>query len=356
MDYKILYIEDLDAGSIKSDIEPFGIETIAYKPDNFNDTFNEMRQDKYDAILLDFKLSENTQTNILFNAPSLAQTLRTEAIDTKKFKPIFLITNQRNISSYYKDFTSHDLFDLVNEKIKFRKDLENQCNRIKSFIEAYKIIVSSNYDIIEILKANSKQKEFIDHRIIESLSNERYKDNVNKIAFFVYQNIIKSFCFLVGEDILSARLGITKESPGWNDLLTQLSEFKYTGIYSESHNRWWWNEVENWWIQNNKENSKSLRRLNATNRCESIKKMTDLGNLIPVQKMKFSKSENFWTICKQTHHPLDPIDGLELIQKNLYSWQETEYISMTAGLESTELKKYLNSSSLERIREFNNTL
>lgn len=354
MAYKILYIEDLEADSLKMDIEAFDIEVTTHKPKNFEETFIKMSSDEYDAILLDFKLDEETTFNILFNAPSLAQNLRTRNIEDKKYKPIFLITNQKNISAYYKDFSSHDLFDFVKTKAEFRENLDSMCKRIKSFVEAYETIVEKGSNIDKILNANKNQVSYIDYRIIETLEGEDYNKNVNKTAFYIYHKIIRSFNFLVGKDVLLARLGLSKESPQFDYIINLLEEFKYTGIYSQSHERWWWNDIEKWW--NLQTDGTNLRRLSAFERCEKIKTFTGYNKLLPAKKLAHSKSENFWTICTEKIQPLDPIDGLELMKKDLLPWQENEYISMLAGLETSDKNKFVSKLDIEKMIAYSKTL
>lgn len=354
MGYKILYIEDLEAESLKMDIEQLGIQVDNLKPESFEQTFSIMNSKEYDAILLDFKLDEETSNNILFNAPSLAQNLRTKNIDEKSYRPIFLITNQQNISAYYKDFSSHDLFDFVKTKVEFRNDLSKMCIRIKAFIDAYRTIVEKKHDINSIFNANKIQSSYIDYRIIETLSRENYNDNVNKIAFYIYHKIIRSYNFLVGEDILLARLGVQKQSPQWDDLLRELQQFKYSGIYSVSHDRWWWNDIEKWWSERSK--GVNLRRLKAADRCELIKQFTGLTGLIAAEKNEHSKSEYFWTICTEKLFPIDPMDGLELMKKELLPWQESEYLSMQAALESSEKNKFLHKADFDKMIAYSKTL
>lgn len=354
MAYNIIYIEDLDASSLSMDIKQHDIEVTPHKPTSFNEVFLEMTSDAFQAILLDFKLDEESDNVILFNAPSLAQNLRTKNIEDKKYKPIFLITNQENISTYYKDFTSHDLFDFVKTKTEFRQRLPEMCIRIRSFIDCYDTISSSGGNLQKILKATDNQYSIVDYLIKETLEGDQYKDNTNKIAFYIYHKIIKSFNFLVGEDILSARLGIKKNSLDWNLLLEEFTENKYKGVYSSSHNRWWWNEIEEWWL--NKTDGQNIRRLKGPARCEKISQITGLKRLVPAEKSIHSKSEYFWTICLDKFLPIDPLDGLELRKKNLLPWQDNEYISMEASLESSKLNKYLNNIDREKMIEYNKTL
>lgn len=354
MDYKILYIEDLNADTIIDDLAAFSIEAVQFKPQNFNDPFLEMVKEEYDAVLLDFKLQEGVE-GVIFDAPTLAQSVRTRNIEDRNYKPLFLITNQLNISSYFKDFSSHDLFDYVNEKTEFRNNIQNRSLKIKSFILAYRSIKKSGFDLKVIFGATEEQMNLIDYRIIEALSKESHKDNVHKISFFIYQRVIKSANFLVGEDILSARLGIAKDSPSWTKLLDQLEDYRYKGVFSDSHNRWYWEQIAEWWVAKS-EGKINLRRTKATKRAELVSSFTGIAELIPVKKLEYAMSECFWTICMHYLKPIDPIDGLELNEKELLPWQETEYISMVAGLETVPKSKFLNPSDRARMIEFNESL
>jgi hypothetical protein len=353
MAYKILYIEDQNANSVKSDVEQFDIEVIICNPESFEKTNKEMNSEDYQGILMDFKLDEGDDKTISFTAPSLAQNLRSNNIENKKHKPIFLITNQSNISTYYKDFTSHDLFDFVKTKKEFRENLPKMAKRIKSFIEAYKTIETEKHKIKGTLSANDTQISYVDYRIIELLENEKYRGNSNKIAFYVYHNIIQSFNFLVGEDVVSARLGIKKTSDDWGKLLSLLEKHQYNGIYSSSHKRWWWNDVEEWW--NGISDNKNLRRTSAEERCKIIVTKTGLS-LSAHEKIKFAISDRFWTICKDTAFPIDPIDGLELMEKELLPWQDKEYISMIAALQTSKSSRHLFPDERQRMIDFNNSL
>ncbi|MDZ7726101.1 MAG: hypothetical protein U5L75_00790 [Candidatus Campbellbacteria bacterium] len=76
----------------------------------------------------------------------------------------------------------------------------------------------------------------------------------------------------------------------------------------------------------------SLRKLNAEQRLKQLEKITGLSLSIQ-EPTKYAKSTSYWTICKETSLPIDPIDGLELYKKDLLEWQDKEYLSIQAGLE-----------------------
>jgi ABC-type oligopeptide transport system ATPase subunit len=47
-------------------------------------------------------------------------------------------------------------------------------------------------------------------------------------------------------------------------------------------------------------------------------------------------STNYWSICKQTKLPLDPFDGIELLEEEFMPWQDKDYISIDGYLEDIE--------------------
>lgn len=66
----------------------------------------------------------------------------------------------------------------------------------------------------------------------------------------------------------------------------------------------------------------------------------------------YAQSCRFWTICQTTLKALDPLEGFELLQRNLYPWQEQEYISFEAILQgSDKYKKYATKEAKQRFRQ-----
>lgn len=324
MAYKILYIEDLDPGSIIHDLTSQGFEVTHYKPESFEATIQEVNG--YDLLLFDFRLTESTA---IFDAPTIAQTLRTINSEKHKDIPIVLISSEAKISDYYKDFTSQDLFDLSMTKDTLLKNLGKYSARFNSLIEAYQTIPGEKFDVLKILGL-PEAPDSLNYKIVEKLNRDMFKNDVFAFSSFILKNLIQSIGPLIGEDVLSARLGVSKKSEGWENLKSHFDNFKYQGIFSGSYNRWWSDGLIEWW-KNHNEGINSLRRINAEQRMQIISEITKLS--LSVQELtKYAKSTNYWTICKETHLPIDPSDGLELIKHDLYDWQEKEYLSVQAGL------------------------
>ncbi len=326
MAYKILYIEDLNPGSIIHDLNSQGFEIKHHIPKSFEETIKEV--DGYDLLLFDFRL---TETTAIFDAPTIAQTLRTINSEKHKDVPIVLISSETKISDYYKDLTSQDLFDLSLTKDTLLKNLDKYSQRFISLIKAYQKISAEKFDVFSVLNLSIERNNSLDYRVVEKLNREMFSNDVFAFSSFVLNNLIQTIGPLLGEDVLSARLGVSKTSKDWEKLKTMFDGFKYQGIFSDSYNRWWSDGLIGWWKENN-DGKNTLRKLNAEQRLKRIEKITGLS--LSIQKpAKYAKSTSYWTICKETHLPIDPIDGLELYKKDLLDWQDKEYLSVQAGLE-----------------------
>ncbi len=351
MAYKILYIEDLKPGSIIHDLEANGFQAEHYEPDGLESLLVKIKG--FDLLLLDFRLTENQK--VVFDAPTIAQTIRTTGGSQHMDIPIVLISTEGKICDYYKDFSSQDLFDYSVSKEIFLKNIAKYSKRFAATIEAYKIVNKNNKNISHSLGLSVDEiKENVDYRIEEKLNNDIYQTSVFAYNNFILDNIIRSIGVLIGEEVLSARLGVSRKSEDWHKLMEILSQFKYTGIYSNAYNRWWSHKLENWLITKN--NGNSWRRLNAEQRVKKLIEFTGLENLDVLNKIEHSSGSNFWTICKFSKEPLDPIDGLELNQRDLFPWQDKEYISIKSGLETCDLYRYVKPFDKEKLRTFEKSL
>lgn len=346
MAYKILYIEDQNPESIMADLTNEGFEMRHHDPKIFEETVTLLNEENFDAILIDFRLTTGTA---IFDAPTIAQTARTRSSTTKGIKhtPIFLISTEQNISDYYDDITSNDLFDLSIKKEDLQKEMHKYSIKFKSIIDAYKCIEESKFDLNTILQ--NKDNIFkLDYRIEEKVSNEHSKTNTYFVSKFIYNQIIRSIGQLIGDDVLAARLGVSKKSDGWEKLKNAFTKSKYTGIFSEAYERWWASSIEE--FCSTEFGINSLRRLNGKQRIEVFNNF-GFENLAPIENLQFSISTNFWTICSDLKYPIDPIDGLELNKRELCPWQDEEYISILAAFQSSDLLKFVKPMDKERFSD-----
>ncbi|MGF1903556.1 hypothetical protein [Aliivibrio salmonicida] len=328
MVYKVVYIEDQDAESVIHDLSQCGLEVVHCHPNTFKETITKVDSHKPDLILMDFRLMQGGGE---VNAPAIAQYYRSLSIDTPSLcLPVVLLSNDTKIHGFYDDFTSHDLFDFFIIKENLSENKEKYSLLMKEHIESYKFISSlqaKEEDLAELLKIPEKLELDIDPRIKETLRNKKYKSNVYMASKFIFNNVVKSIGVLIGEDVLSARLGINKTSESWNDLCSQLEGCEYTGIYSSSYRRWWADGVEVWWNETIEEEN-HLRRFN------SKEKLNVICNKFPELKLKKvegdlkTKTDNFWTICQYSQLPVDPSEAFEIqADLTLMPWLDTQYYS-----------------------------
>lgn len=344
MAYKILYVEDQVADSIKDDLERYGYEVVSNDADSLDDLLNAINDD-FDVYVFDFRLTSNKGR---LDAPAIAQAMRTKGINYKE-KPIILISNEDKLKEFDKDLTSQDLFDFAISKGNFRANISKYSNRINSFIESYKKIKETDFDLKQILGiSESDLSLLIDYRLLEKLQSEKIKNDVYAYCRFINISLIRGIGPLIGEDVLSSRLGVSRKSKNWSDLLKELEEYKYKGILSDVYPRWWMEDILKWWAL--LFDGKSLRRTNSNERASLLKSLTDF-DLTPIEPMKNSNSTYFWTICIETKEALDPNEGFIVNKKENLPWQEMEYLSLDSALEQSKYRKYLSPIDRNKIRE-----
>jgi len=330
MEYNILYIEDGDPSSIISDLqEDEELKVEYHDPQDFEKSINKVKTSGTDLLLLDFRLSD--KKGVIYDAPTLAQTIRTVHANDPIDLPIVLISSEEKISEFYKDYTSLDLFDMAISKMALSEQSEKYHIRIKSVIKAYsalRVVKGNSQPLLPVLNIPDLLNDKFDLRIKDLLDSSKYKNNIFMASDFILNQIVRPSGILIGEDILAARLGVSLESGDWNTLKSILDEFKYSGLYSDAYERWWFIGVENWWKSISPENS-SLKRLRASEKVSILKAIFELPNLQEATKDKYSKSDYFWTICNKYHSPLDPIDGFEK-NSSQEPWQDKSYFSIEA--------------------------
>lgn len=332
MAYNILYIEDLDAETRNLTFERDNFKITSLPPsDSIDKIINDINEVNPDLIILDYILTEGS--NLKFcNAPTIAATLRSlTAIDSFKERPIVLMSNKDNIvNSYRKDYTSHDLFDYAITKDNATKNCtEKFIAKCISFIEAYKKIAEEKFVLPNILQVEQK----LIHSKLSFYLNES-NQSLYEYSRFIFEHLIRCSGMLIGEEILSARLGVSKDSHDWEELKTKLDSFKYKGVFSNSYNRWWMNSINYWWL-NTLEQEYSLRHHNAEERVKILKDKLKLDLQVSTPSDK-NLSTNYWNICKQTKLPIDPFDGIELLEEEFMVWQDKDYVSIDGYLEDIE--------------------
>lgn len=349
MVYKILYIEDLDPESRVETLQNENFEIVTSKPkENPEEIIQNIVDINPDLILLDYQLTEGSKLNYT-NAPSIASTLRSKYNDGIKERPIILMSTLDNIVNLYrKDYTSQDLFDYAISKEKALENPKRFRNKCLSFLNSYKNIILNDFDLDKILSVGDNVQ--LIHSRIKIHLNKDVK-SVYEYSRFIFEHLIRCSGLLIGEDILSARLGVSKNSRDWEKLKENLIECKYNGIFSDVYNRWWMSKIDSWWKDNIKEKY-SIRHFDSEEKTKIISNELKL-ELKTVSKARFNSSSNYWTICKETKLPLDPFDGLELLDEEFKVWQDKEYVSIDGYLSNVEkYSKIVSELDRKEMRSF----
>lgn len=341
MKYKVLYIDDETSQNSQAFADGLTskdlIEISIKLPTKFEELINELIADQknIDALILDLKLDGNQQgeRTATYTAPSLATGIRTKCFAENGFEnafPIFLISSTNNLKKYYdSDTSSHDLFDYTFYKTSIGDNGKDYELIIASITHAYKAIQESktNFNVLLGLPSESE----IPSKVFTSKFLIGEGTSVSEISQYIFNEIISKSGVLIDENILAARLGVNfKDSTDWVALIERINSFKYTGIFKDSFNRWWSNDVLNWWNSNF---YKPLIQLTAKERVSLLKEKFELTNLVEAQQIDKTTSSKFWTVCQAYKLPLDPKDGFLLDGSLMHTWQDKRYLSLHSILE-----------------------
>jgi len=340
MKYNVLYIDDETSENSQAFADGLSrnglIEITIIKPTNFEELINEIvaGQTDIDALILDLKLDGNQkgERTASFTAPSLATGIKTKYFSENGIKnafPIFLISSISNLKKYYdSDTSSHDLFDYTIHKANIGKEGAQYESLIASLTYAYKEIQKDKTNFSHLLGLPPDNE--IPNKVFTSKFLTGKETSISEISQYIFNEIINKTGVLIDKNILAARLGVDFEnSEDWRILVENLEDFKYTGIFSTSFERWWAYDILNWW---NTQFSKSLIQLTALERVSLIKEKFNLTKLKEASPIDKTTSTKFWTICQVYQKPIDPKDGF-LVDGYLLNWQDKKYISLESILE-----------------------
>ncbi|NLU96289.1 hypothetical protein [Chitinophaga sp. Ak27] len=356
---KYLYIDDENDTSVESVRDGFNdqelINVIVQQPKDFKTQKNELTKilPEFDGLILDLRLDQNMTLDVSYNAPSIAQELRTVMSDPTsgvKACPIILCsTDERMRATYDADVTSHNLFDY-----KFLKGSDPNwpkfSQKLHSLATGYKWLNEGGRTIQEIFGRD--EFKAVDPRIFERFAIG--KTTVYEYAHFIEKEMFNHPGALIKERVLASRLGVNIEDSGdaWVNLRDGVfSETLYKGLFSTGWTRWWADKVVDLFKQIS--NGKRLAALTGPERLAIIENMTGIQGLVPALPIADCQSLNFWTICEGNKMPLDPLEGFRVYEsKEVKPWQEPKYISLNSILSREYESKGLrpHPSENERIQ------
>jgi hypothetical protein len=378
---KYLYIDDNSTNNDSSNSEEKGFlsgltteqltfdeySSIASKFDNGKWKIREdlekfIKDNTYQGILFDWNLTAasseiaNGETSIEL-ASHIRQIIsfdkegnRYRIKERIKDIPLVLCSSKDDIAQRLSDEDKIN-FDLVEGRVEM---IEKQSNEVLlELSKSYETLNEEQRTIYSTLNLSEADFQLLDVRFQNDFGSlfvgqkEKFKDKndieieyetfalPHKIAQFLLREVIDYQGILVDEYVLAARLGVDIEESGdaWNKLKEILSPYKYTGIFGEAWERWWWFGVEKWWKQHF--SGIGLRSSSASKRVEHITQVFSLQDLKASVKTEKSKSDLFWTACYYSKKPIDTIDGFTLAKdETVKAWQEKRYVSIDYVLES----------------------
>lgn len=360
---KYLYLDDEDVQQTKDIIELLmseceNLEVVWVEPKSFGDEIKRLKSEEYDGLIFDLRLDQKSHAE--YRAFTLAQEIRTRATEgSMKDIPIVVCSTDKKLKvSYNKDSSGQDLFD--RKYLKTDDLVENSEIVAKELYSLAKGYIAIR-DTRSKFKGNSAQKldkflslkesdvEFLDSRFLDYFGNKKGHLPIHEYARFFLGELILKPGLLIDENVLCARMGISKESQDYALLLDKLKPYKYQGPFSDFWKRWWWPLVNNWFKSKAKEN---ISFLNADERVQLIKSITKLEHIEPEKPLDKNHSSKFWTICQLYKKPLDPFsDGVVLEDNNeLLPWQEKKYISLKASIDLDSKVLGLNPDPVEKER------
>lgn len=375
--HKFLYLDDNDKVTRDGDVELINklsddLNIITDYPNSWKRRSSQIISDienDIDGLILDWEFTNQSSEakegckdaeDVDFTAESLAEHIRVNVGQNKLSKDIPIILCSADLKNNFSSFknreiSSRDIFDLSVLKSEiFDKKAKQIGNRLINLADAYKFLQTTKYDAKSILNISEQDLEEIDVRFIDTLES-LFITTPHDLVQFILREFIEKEGLLINIHVLAARLGVdTKKSSGqWDSLLKILTQEQlfYSGILAGGWNRIWSFKLIQWW-SSTFENS-DLQTLTAEKRVDALNSKFGL-TLIPAERIKYCSSSRFWTTCKGTFEPLDPLNGYLIGQYISYPWQNQEYVSAYAELEQSEEKPRwkINIMDRERFREF----
>lgn len=320
----------------------------------FEDDFSK----EYDGLILDLRLDDEKNKAGLksnYKGTSLAQELRTlskEGIINET--PIILLSATDKIIESL-DATGKDLFDVRIPKERLEGEVfEETRKKLIALANGYKKIASLKNEPISqkwflgLLDVNPNK---VDERFVTKVMTFHSHPTHSLISFLI-ETLFSSDGPLISEWTMAARLGIDIEiSTDWRNLLESLGESKYNGVLCGGWPKWWTHLFDDWLIKNFKD--APFRTTKASQRVELLRNFTGLHGLKAAERLPYSQSSLYWTICRGSGKPIDLIDGLVIRnQENLFPWQEKKYVSIDEALNRRGHRYWENvaTSEVERLR------
>lgn len=324
---------------------------------DFKEQISVIIDSTYSGLIMDLRLDDKADDSGVYapyRGTTLAQQIRTcQKEGNLKIFPLVLFSANDKLKESM-GISDYNLFDYCISK-------DDNDNEVK--IEEYQlklIAIANAYQQLDskfLLDMFDIDQSLLDERFVYELK-VLSKQPKNVIVKFLITQVLERQGILINEDVLFARLGIDKSSTSEDTIKrikNKLIKIKYKNILSEGWERWWAPKLEKLWEDEIDEGT-YLRAASATYRVEKFSQFFNIDNLKVQSKIEMANSDRFWTVCKDSNKPLDPVDGF-LIQGQdaFYPWQEKEYVSKYYAKYSENKDVWIDVAPIEKDR-YNNLL
>lgn len=334
---KYLYIDDESVNSIEPLINGFNrserilVERMPLdKNEKIEDIYQKLRDLQYDGIIVDLMLNGSGPFRIACNSNSIVQYVRDLAERNEhKFCPVVLCSTDEQLQKQlHNGYTSSDLYDHHFSK-DFSLSYDYEAKVLESLAEGYDKITKEN-DVNELLKRDISH---LDTRPFEPFIGG--KIDVKQFADFILKDLFIYSGLLIPEEILCARLGISKNG-SYKEVLSLFASAKYIGVFKEVGDFYWSDIVCEIFHRIFHVN---LASLDAEEKTTLLEKHLRNHTLEEAPLAPYNRSKRFWTICVITHECLDPMEGYRMKERTILKpWQEPHFVSFNA-ISSGELNE-----------------
>ncbi|GAB3761447.1 hypothetical protein [Spirosoma pomorum] len=383
MKIKYLYLDDEPASEVEAYIRKVkahnsDLEIELCSPKQFTEQMDQIqnRQVKstiedgfFHGLILDFRLSEkadlsagDTGLKAGYNAPTLAQEIRNRSTDgiLPSFPIVLWSTHDKLNKAFWKDDTSHDLFDarvIKQQLIDESAYAKVTAQKLVALVDGYKRIVENSVTSIERpaqLLVVEQQPGMLDPRMETYLAKAPIDNPAHEQARFLISQLLEiPNSALINEQIIAARLGIDineGNSPGFSRLLEiSFADALYRGPFSSGWSCWWQPLVDEIWTSFPHKLG-PLREVTAEERVSFLKNHFEVDDIQAARPIDNAEYTCFWTICQATKQPLDTRDGFIVSRPLSYAWQDPLYVSFFAIIEGIAEERNINLDPLEESR------
>ena len=354
-------------------------------PKQYGMRINELFRNDFDGLILDLRLDMYLDKQAEkaykadYRASTLAQEIRTRAAEHSstmkrgqgEYPIVLWSTDHRLDTSYNRDHTSHDLFDLLCVKEHIVSDDEEIPREKKAPWVAKRLIaLADGYDEISAIRNEVGRRKgqffrflgfedapgFLDDRLIklEIFDHRNFYRPTHEYARFIRKELLETTGPLIDKPTLVARLGIDiSRSKDFDLLLAEhFAEAAYSGPFAQGWPRWWAQRVEDVWqeLAGKGGNTDFLRPVPAHKRVERLRESTGLKKLFAVSPLAEGGSTRYWVVCQATQRPLDPREGFVLETRKQFPWQADKYVSLHAVRKGLRIQGGLGLASFEQKR------